>query len=61
MLCWSVVYLAVNLLGLSKNEKAFSSMLVFSDKNSHLDILFQKAGCVVHDPAGTCTIYLVFF
>lgn len=30
-------------------------MLVFLDKNSHLDLLFQTADYVVQDPAGTCT------
>lgn len=31
-------------------------MLVFLDKNCHLDLLFQIACYVVQDPAGTCTI-----
>lgn len=30
-------------------------MLVFLDRNSHLNLLFQIAGYVVQDPASTCT------
>lgn len=49
------MYLAVSLLGLSKNDEVFCSMLVFLDKSSHADLLFQIAGYVVQDPAGTYT------